>query len=425
MHEKRLFKKSRTGYDKRMEKEGTNRKNLLFIIFIMLIGYVLLHDLLGGTLFTHSDWDSYTLQALSWREGRLDLGRNYEWLELAVYNGKYYVSFPPLPSLLILPLTFVFGAQTPNNLLMMLLSIATSFTAYFILIKKETPALASAVLSIFYVWGSNMLWMSTNGGVWFQAQGYNLLFLSLSLLCALHDKRIWAYLLIALAVGCRPFSALAFAPLFVFFLEKDMRSGKELLQGVRAQIRAWIAPLLIGALYMAFNYARFGNVLEFGHNYLPEFTTAQYGQFSIRYLGENLYRLLLLPVTIENGRLSFPYFNGFMFYIANPLFLLMFLRMLQSALKRGRSCVLSESAPLCYTRSVLLLAMLAMLLLTCLHKTLGGWQFGARYTVDMLPLALGVILSLGKWEPRRYEYAIAAFGVMFNFYGCMAIQLFI
>ena len=43
-------------------------------------------------------YNSYALQTDSWLKGRLDLGQNYEWLELAIYQGKYFVSFPPFPS---------------------------------------------------------------------------------------------------------------------------------------------------------------------------------------------------------------------------------------------------------------------------------------------------------------------------------------
>ena len=46
-------------------------------------------------------YNSYALQTDSWLKGRLDLGQNYEWLELAIYQGKYFVSF--LISSCILP----------------------------------------------------------------------------------------------------------------------------------------------------------------------------------------------------------------------------------------------------------------------------------------------------------------------------------
>ncbi len=99
------------------------------MLLLMALGYVLLHDLFGGTLLASSEWDSYTLQAMAWRQGRMDLGRNYEWLELAVYQGRYYVSFPPLPSVLMLPLTFVFGYETPSNLVVAVLAMGCAAAA--------------------------------------------------------------------------------------------------------------------------------------------------------------------------------------------------------------------------------------------------------------------------------------------------------
>ncbi len=402
-----------------LKKGHTYIRDIACMLLVMLLGYILLHDLLGGTLFAHSHWDSYTLQALAWREGRLDLGQNYPWLELAIYQGKYFVSFPPTPTLFVLPLTFFFGEATPNNLMMMFVAMGCALGAYFVLRKTGASSRAAVPFAIFYVWGSNMLWMSTNGGVWFQAQGFNLLLLTLALLCALYDRRAPAYFLAALAVGCRPFSALAFLPLFVYFTQRDKAAGKTLAKSIKAQLPAFILPALVAAAYMALNHARFGSVFEFGHNYLPEFTESEYGQFSLHYLKGNLYRLFLNPIRFENGRLSFPYFDGFMFYIANPLFLLLAIRLCKGAFAREKG-----ERGYRYVRAALLFAMLATIVLLCLHKTLGGWQFGARYTVDMLPLALAVLISYGKWKLRAYEYAIMAFGVMFNFYGCMAIHLF-
>ena len=64
-------------------------------------------------------YNSYSLQARSWLEGRLDLkdGADLPWLELAIRDGKYYVSFPPFPSMVLLPFVMIFGVNTPDTLL--------------------------------------------------------------------------------------------------------------------------------------------------------------------------------------------------------------------------------------------------------------------------------------------------------------------
>lgn len=59
---------------------------------------------------------SYALQACAWLNGRLDLGKDYPWLELAIYEGKYYVSFPPFPSLVLLPFAAVWGGEYARSL---------------------------------------------------------------------------------------------------------------------------------------------------------------------------------------------------------------------------------------------------------------------------------------------------------------------
>ena len=87
-------------------------------MMIVIVTYLGLMSLLDFNLFVHAVHDSFTLMALSWRQGSLSLinGENYAYLELAIYNGQYYVSFPSVPALIMLPLTFIFGENTPIRL---------------------------------------------------------------------------------------------------------------------------------------------------------------------------------------------------------------------------------------------------------------------------------------------------------------------
>ena len=69
-------------------------------------------------------YNSYALQTDSWLKGRLDLGQDYPWLELAIYQGKYFVSFPPFPSYVLIPFVMIFGANTPDHLIALFFTIA-------------------------------------------------------------------------------------------------------------------------------------------------------------------------------------------------------------------------------------------------------------------------------------------------------------
>lgn len=394
-----------------LKKLGGIDAGMLCIPALMLLGYIFIHMLFGGTLLSYNCWDSYSLQAMSWLSGRLDMGKNYEWLELAVYNGKYYLSFPPLPSVVMLPLVLLFGERTPSNLVSALYGIFTAMIACKILKKAGMKQDRAVFFAIAYVWGSNMLWMSTSGGVWFLAQGLNMLLLTACVYFAQQKMRVAAYSMAARAVGCRPFSACMFLPLMAYFYMMD--KDRPMADRIRGQIRSLIIPAFIALCYMLYNYVRFGNVLEFGHNYLPEFTGSEKGQFSLSYILPNLYNLLLRPVTLRAGlTLEYPLFDGFMFYIANPMFLIWFAGVAKDICEKKLDGV----------RLCIVIAVITELLLLCAHKTLGGWQFGARYTVDMLPMAI-MYLLLKKEEPGGISAFIMAAGMMFNLYGALAMTM--
>ena len=136
------------------QRRGAMAAMLLF----MLLCYVLIHDLLGGTLLAHCPWDSYTLQAQAWLEGRTDLGQDISYLELAIYNGKYYVSFPPFPSVIMLPFVLIFGTDTPNNLIIMIITLLIAAAAFKLCSYAGYDAKDSAILGLFITFGSNLMW---------------------------------------------------------------------------------------------------------------------------------------------------------------------------------------------------------------------------------------------------------------------------
>lgn len=406
------------GYDTSMEQHALQPKRradgtLICMLCLMALGYLLLHDLFGGTLLAHSAWDSYTLQAMAWRRGSLSLGQDYPWLELAIYQGEYYVSFPPFPSVVLLPFTFLFGENTPNNLIIAIVTMATAAFAYRCLRHAGMQETCAAFGALLLTWGSNLMWMSTNGGVWFMAQALNMLLLTWALHSAMRGRRVLSYALVALAVGCRPFSALTFFPLFLYFYLQDHEPGSGFFRTALRQWKAFLLPAFIAAAYMWYNYARFDSVLEFGHNYLPEFTAAENGQFHLSYILMNLKNILLRPIALGKGfSLEYPVFDGFLFYIANPFFLVLFGQAI-SDLRHKRMDVM---------RATLLVTMLLNLLFLCSHKTFGGWQFGARYTCDLLPLALAYLCLAERPALRRWERIAACFGVMLNVYGALAMH---
>jgi len=341
-------------------------------------------------------YNSYTLQACAWLEGRLDLGQDYPWLELAIYGGKYYVSFPPFPSYVMLPFVLIFGNKTPDHYIALAVSVIGAFYAVK-LYKNIQKTTKYAEFYVFFIYlASGLLFVSVNGYVWFIAQSMCFTLSLMSLYYAMEGKGGCSLGFWACAVGCRPMVVIYF-PLLVYLLRKKWK--QENVGGTWKQMlcQKWnwcIAVTLIALSYMVLNYARFGSITEFGHNYLPEFTRTSTGQFHLSYLLPNLKNLLRLPtMNDETGVLQFFTDNGMVFWLITPFFITVLVAWGYGICKRRKECL-----PI-----LIMLPMLVVLhvLFICSHRTLGGWHFGNRYLMDCLPYLFAGFLM---WKPKSENF---------------------
>ena len=392
---------------------------IIGVVLLMFWGYILLHDIFGGTLLEHESSDSYTLQAKAWTEGDNIIrdGEDYTWLELAVYEDDYYVSFPPVPTVFWLPFIKHFGEETPNNLFVALYTIIAFIGAYKACRASGMDEKESVFWSLFSIMATNIIDISANGGVWYQAQTLNIAFVLWAIYCAMKNRRVLSMVLLALSVGCRPFSAI-FIPIFIiFYYRKDSAVGSG-GKPVRIMLGYWkiILPVIvIGAAYMVYNYVRFDNPFEFGHNYLPGLTKVGEKQFGFVYLKENLNNIFCRPVKINSKlALEYPMFEGFMFYIGNPILILWYIQLIRDILKKKVTVAMAA----------LSFGFALNLFLLCMHNTFGVYQFGARYTVDLLPYVFFYLLLTGKRKPNLAEQLLCAFGLMFNIYGAIVTRMY-
>ncbi|MEG0766575.1 MAG: hypothetical protein RR482_02565, partial [Clostridia bacterium] len=94
--------------------------------------------------------------------------------ELAIYQGCYYVSFPPVPTLPMWLLSFFFGAQTPNALVTYLYFLLSFVVAYALALRSMRPYMAAG-LATFLLLGGSLLDIAVSadsyaGADWYQAQ---------------------------------------------------------------------------------------------------------------------------------------------------------------------------------------------------------------------------------------------------------------
>lgn len=385
------------------------------LLFLAMIDrWIMLHLNIGGSFFGSTYYNTYTLQAMAWRSGSLHLPYDYPALELAIFEGNYYVSFPPLPSLILFPFTFIFGYQTPDNLLVKIYTVVACFAIYFSLRNAGYKRLSAGLFAYLFCFASSMLPMTLNGAVWYHAQVLAFMMITLSISFLAADKPTPALLFYALSVACRPFDAIYALPIFFTYYMLNRRAHIPLKHTIRRLIPGVGAGLIVALCLAVYNYARFGNPLEFGHNYLPEFSYQGGIQFSLSHVVNNL-KTFLFGMPLEKGfnGLQFKQF-GYSFLIACPMLLLMLIWAIIDLFKKRMS----------WEKGMIIFAFFLHLLCLLLHRTFGGYQLGARYTVDLIPYAfLYLLLTPEKKKMHPLEGMLLISGLLFTCWGVTQVHI--
>ena len=393
-------------------------------------------------------YNNFSRQAVSWLNGRLSLPENIPWLEIAIFEGRYYVSFPPFPSIVILPFTLFYGINTPDHAIALCISFLALIFAYKLGEKVLGNKPYAVIFSLFLILGTNYLHISLWGTVWYIAQNFAFLLTLMAFYYALTDNKNHSYLslfFMCAAMGCRPFNAL-YLPVVLLLIFR--REAKSLVGFLKKILFHAIPASALGAFFMWLNYARFGSIFEFGHNYLPEFYNDPHGQFYIGRVAGNLARMFF-----GMDFIGFPLFHGFAFWLASPIVVSFVVYLLVYVIKEFRnkcftgdcSSYPSDGEDVKVTRvvtcnklgnrpkvqdndKILVIALLLLIMLHLVafsfHRTLGGHQFGSRYTVDTLPaIYLGLLLILKKLPQNGSVYLNIPpmiFGLLLNFQGTVA-----
>ena len=389
----------------------------IIVITSVLLYLFLMCWLTGYGPLKQNVYNSYALQADSWRQGRLDLGQDYPYLELAVYSVKYYVSFPPFPSYILFPLTFIFGSNTPDALLMWFISLLSAGYLYRLALQFRLSEPLSALTTLTVILGSNATFNMLNPGAWFFAQNLCFLLAVMTIYYASNGKGGWALFFWACSVGCRPMQ-IFFLPVVLLILYIGEKKKSPELSGkkiVSNKIYWGIPAGCVALTYMVLNYLRFGSIIEFGHNYLPEFIRAEHGQFSVKYMSENLKSLLHFFQFDESGKIVIDHFGNLSFMLASPCVIFAILTLLACILKKEYRIVIFQSG--------IIACAIAYLAVTIMHKTMGGWHFGNRYANDILPwIYLATVLGLSRVEKLgKYQIPIAVFGLCLNAIGNVVV----
>ena len=214
--------------------------------------------------------------------------QSYYW-DAALYDGHYYVYFGAVPAaLLYLPYNLITNKALPNDIAIFIFAILLIIGCFALvrqIIKRYFPNknisyLTYILLSLLLTNTSGLLYIASYPDMYsvpiiaalaFTTCGLSLWLAALSSRRARAIKLALGSLCMALVAGCRPNMLLFSFLFFPFFFGEIIRALREKRVFKKESIInavAFATPyVIVAAVVMWYNYARFGSPIDFGANY--------------------------------------------------------------------------------------------------------------------------------------------------------------
>lgn len=323
---------------------------------------------------------------------------------------RHFVSFPPGPAVLMIPMVAAVGYGA-NDVLFTVLFAAFNVALIFGFLQLLTRLGHSTRtdrenlwLTALFAFGTAHLWCSVLGRVWFTALIVGVTFHLIYLYFAVDARRpLLAGAALAMAFATR--ASLVFAAVFFYWQLFLSEKGRALEARERwKRFALFSAPcLVVGLLLLAYNAARFHDPAEFGHSYLAGGTMPRIRDFGLmhwNFLDRNLHAALtLVPRIVDHP----PYIqlskHGMSLFLTTPALILLF--------RPARSHALSRAFAV--TAAVVALPI-------AFYQNTGWEQFGFRFSLDFMPYLVGC-LALGARPMTRWFKGLIIAGVLVNAVG--------
>jgi hypothetical protein len=321
----------------------------------------------------------------------------------------HYVSFPPFPSVLMLPQAMVHGRGANDVVPTVLVAALILPLAFLTLGRLRAAGLSGRTpgddvwLVVCLAFGTVLFFSSVQGRVWYTAHVVGVALALGYVWCTVEARHpIGAGLCLGLAAMTRTPMAFMF-PLFLFEAWRMSEGDRRRFLVTCAKLAAPVVVIAVAG--MAYNAARFGSPTEFGHSYLAVRQQGQMeesGLFSYAYLSRNLaVALALLPSFSADSPHIVISGHGLALWFTTPILLF-----LLWPRERG-----TWHLPLWIT--------VAMVALPSLLYQNSGWlQFGYRFALDYMALLI-LLLAIGARPLGRTAKVLIAVGVVINLFGAV------
>ena len=313
-----------------------------------------------------------------------------------------YMSFPPLPTVLVVPSAAISGRTGNDTIPDLLVAAAILPLALLVLGRLRAAGLSTRSEHDDYwfvgllAFGTVLFYVALQGSVWHFAHVCGV---ALALVYAWASIEAEHPIAAGLALGAAALTRTPMAFMFPLFVLEAWRMKRANVRTLAAFAAPIVGFAVAGAAY---NYVRFGVPTEFGHTFLEVRQQAQieqHGLFSLSYLPRNL-AVALLQLPLPSGKING---HGLALWLTTPALYLL--------ISRTRSPI----------RRALWITTACVALPSLLYQNSGWVQFGYRFSLDYTVFLILLVACCGRPLTRIAKGVIIA-SVCINLAGALVFD---
>ena len=352
------------------------------------------------------------------------------WLnEFVPFEGFYYSVFPLGAVVSMIPAAILKNigiiSESPGSVIASIHAAAICFLLLKIASRYDVSIARQAALTVSILFGTFMWTNLTFAGAWQLALGFAMVGQLGAIYFTVYDRRpLLAGVFFALAFGNRTENLLT-APIFFYLLSRDApgqdaSAGKDIDRSTKsAEVKPdpgilsarWrrlalfcVVPFVLGTATLVYNYVRFHSFIDFGYARIPGVLQEpwyDHGIFSTYYLSRQAWEMLFKMWNVKD---TFPYLvpDGFS---SSVLFSSPFLLLVFRFGSRDRWLKYASWS-----------AVIVLTFLLWIHGNSGGWQFGYRYAMILLPWVFVIMLESMPKRVSPGEWVLFIYSIVMNIY---------
>ena len=359
------------------------------------------------------------------------------WLnEFVPYGGAWYSVFPFGAVLSMIPAALLKAAglitEMPGVWISAILAGAVCFLLLKIAAKYKVTGMRQILMTAGILFGTFMWTNLTFAGAWQLALGFAMVGELGAIYFTVYDRRpVLAGLFFAIAFGNRTENLLT-APVLMYLMFRNGSEPAASAAGIDERVynkpgvgkshnskppayaggsdrmlrlaHFCAIPIILGVTTLIYNYVRFDSFFDFGYARIPGVLAEpwyDHGIFSTHYLSRQAGEML---TKMWEWKDKFPYlvpdgFSSSILFSSPFLFLILRVGSKDGALKLASWC-----------------AVVILTFLLWIHGNSGGWQFGYRYAMVLLPWIFVLLLESAPKRITPVEWTLYSLSFAANIY---------